>query len=197
MLCLCPWHTTAVKFNKDLLNITEVWLKKMMSRMWKIAIMVLLCVLWISNLEGWGMSVGEEQEEIAVFSRQRKLKIGFRENHPNYEAMSDPLAQVTVGCCWLFSHGLHGCQSLHQARLLPFTGDSQWLKSSGMVPRGETRAQVCPPVCGHHYRLIVWFSLWPGYGAFWASQLNSRAGHGGSLTRNVPTACGRDGIEEL
>lgn len=55
------------------------------------------------------MSVGEKKEEIAVFSHQRKLKIGLRENHPNYEVMSDPLVQVTLGCCRLFSHGLHEC----------------------------------------------------------------------------------------
>lgn len=45
------------------------------------------------------MSVGEEQEEIAVFCHQRKSKLGFRESHPNYEVMGDPLTQVTPGCC--------------------------------------------------------------------------------------------------
>lgn len=158
MLCLCSWHTTAVKFNKDLLNITEVWLKKMMSRMWKIAIMILLCALWISNLEWWGMSAGEEQEEIAVFCHQSKSKLGFRESHPNYEVVGDPLAQVTLGCCWVFSHGLPGCWSLLQAWLIPFTGDSRQLQNSGMVPRGKNRAQVCP-VWGQHYRVKVQFSI--------------------------------------
>lgn len=45
------------------------------------------------------MSVGEEQEEIAIFCHQRKSKPGFRESRPNYTVMGDPLAQVTPGCC--------------------------------------------------------------------------------------------------
>lgn len=155
MLCLCFWHMIAVKFSEGLLNIMEVWLKKMMSRMWNIAAMVLLCVWWISNLGRWGMSVGEEQKEITVFCHQRKSKLSVKGGSPNYEVMGDPLAQVTLRCCCIFSDGLPGCWSLLQALLVPFTGDSHLLKNPAMVLRGQNRALVCPPVCGQHYRVVV------------------------------------------
>lgn len=45
------------------------------------------------------MSVGAELEEIAVFCQQRKIKLGFREGHPNRKVMGDALAQVTLGGC--------------------------------------------------------------------------------------------------
>lgn len=97
--------------------------------------MVLLCALWISNLGWLWMSVGKEQEEIAVFCRWRKSKLGFRESHPNYEVTGDPLVQVTPGCHWLFSYGLPGWWSLLQSWLVPFTGDSHWLKKLRIGPK--------------------------------------------------------------
>lgn len=67
---------------------TEMWLKKMMSKRWKTAIMALLCALRISNLRWWGMSVGEEQKETDVFCHQTKS--GFRERHSNYKRIGEP-----------------------------------------------------------------------------------------------------------
>lgn len=127
--------------------------------MWKIAITVLLCALRISNLGWWGMSVAEEQEEIAVFCHQRKSKLGFRESHPNCEVMGDPLVQVTPGVLlsllsqpfWVLipassvAYSLYRRQSLtEKLRTGPETRDQSAGLSSSVWPAVHEKMRVLP-----------------------------------------------------